>query len=120
MKFLADIGISPRSVAYLRELGHDAIHLIEQQLQRLPDSEILAKARTEERIVLTHDLDFTDLMAASSAALPSVVIFRLHNMRPEQVNRYLLLVLQSYESTLEQGAIVTVTEARLRMRTLPL
>ena len=67
MKFLADMGISPKTVALLRGLGHDATHLQEQGLERLPDSTILTKARQEERILLTHDLGFGELVAASGA-----------------------------------------------------
>jgi predicted nuclease of predicted toxin-antitoxin system len=44
MKFLADMGISPDTVVWLRSLSHDAVHLHEQGLDRLPDSEILIKA----------------------------------------------------------------------------
>lgn len=74
MKFLVDMGISIRVVAALRKQGHDVVHLQEQGLIRLPDAEILVKARAEERIVLTHDLDFGELLAASGGTLPSVVI----------------------------------------------
>ncbi len=49
----------------------------------MADSQILAKAHAEGFVVLAHDLDFTDLMAAGGAFSPSVIIFRLHNMRPE-------------------------------------
>ena len=77
MKFLADMGISPRSVEYLRTVGHDAVHLHELGLDRMADTDILAKARVEGRIVLTHDLDFGDLLAASQALLPSVVLLLL-------------------------------------------
>jgi predicted nuclease of predicted toxin-antitoxin system len=35
------------------------------------------------------DIDFGDLMAASSGICPSVIIFRLENERPENVNRKL-------------------------------
>ncbi len=58
MRFLADMGISPITVAFLRGLGHDALHLHEQALDRLQDPAILGKARDEGRILLTHDLDF--------------------------------------------------------------
>lgn len=37
MKFLADMGISPTTVAFLRSLNHEAIHLHEEQLDHLPD-----------------------------------------------------------------------------------
>ena len=58
MRFLADMGISPNTVAFLRGLGYDALHLHEQGLDRLQDPLILEEARDEDRILLTHDLDF--------------------------------------------------------------
>jgi predicted nuclease of predicted toxin-antitoxin system len=82
--------------------------------------EILEKARKEGHILLTHDLDFGDLLAASGADLPSVVIFRLRNMHPENVNRHLLKIISQFPKALENGAIITVTEGRLRIRDLPL
>jgi predicted nuclease of predicted toxin-antitoxin system len=65
MKFLADMGISPRTVTWLRKQGYDAVHLNEQGLERLSDEAILSKARKEERVVLTLDLDFSYLLAIS-------------------------------------------------------
>lgn len=85
MKFPADMGISPRSTAFLNAPGHNATHLVQEWLATLPDSEILDKARREDRILLTHDLDFGELVAASGATLPSVVIFRLKNMQPDHL-----------------------------------
>ena len=114
------MGISPRAADHLRDLGHEASHLHEQGLDRLPDPEILAKARAERAVLLTHDLDFADLVAASGARLPSVVIFRLRSMRPENVNRYLDLVVDQHGDALREGAIAAVTENRIRIRPLPL
>lgn len=117
MKFLADMGISPRSAAFLRGLGYDAIHLHDEGLDRLSDANILAKARTERRIVLTHDLDFGELVAASKAQLPSVVTFRLRNMAADHVNRYLEIIGANYQERLEAGAVISVTERQIRVRT---
>ncbi len=119
MKFLADMGISHRTVAFLRSLGHDALHLREQGLERWPDSDILRKALEEERILLTHDLDFGELVAASGGRLPSVVIFRLRNMRPDAVHPALRQVLMRYSVELTQGVILSVTEGQVRLRFLP-
>ena len=47
IKFLADMGISTRTVQWLRSSGYDALHLQEKGLQRLPDEEVLEKARIE-------------------------------------------------------------------------
>jgi predicted nuclease of predicted toxin-antitoxin system len=104
----------------LRNLDYDAVHLSEQNLNRLPDSEILNKARTESRIILAHDLDFTDLLAAAGLSLPSVIIFRLRRMRPERVQHYLQTVIDQHARELDRGAIVSVTEGRIRIRLLPI
>jgi predicted nuclease of predicted toxin-antitoxin system len=106
MKFLADMGISPKTVALLQSLGHDAVHLHDQGLDRLGDSGILIKSRDEGRVLLTHDLDFGELVAASGAELPSVILLRLRNMRPDRVNRYLRTIPDQHHTSLERGAIV--------------
>lgn len=71
------MGISPKTVAFFRALGHDAVHLADQGLERLPDSGTVEKAQQKERMLLVHDLDFGELVAASGATLPSVITFRL-------------------------------------------
>ncbi len=114
------MGISPSTVAFLADLGYDAVHLREQRLERLPDSGVLKKARDEDRILLTHDLDFGELVAASRERLPSVIIFRLRNMQPHRVNHYLQAIVTEYQVSLEEGVIVSVSEGQIRSRTLPL
>lgn len=120
MKFLADMGISPRTVAKLRREGYDAVHLVEEGLERLEDGDILIKARNEGRIVLTVDLDFGYLLAISGAILPSVVLFRLGNESREVIEEYLDDVLSQCSNELETGAIISVRDDGLRVRLLPI
>lgn len=82
MRFLADVGVSNATVCVLRDLGHDVSHLFEQNLHRSSDAVILAKAVQEERVVLTFDLDFGDLLAANRESLPSVITFVFGISRP--------------------------------------
>jgi predicted nuclease of predicted toxin-antitoxin system len=120
MRFLANMGISPMTVAFLRQAGHEAVHLHEEGLDTLPDSQILQKARTESRVLLTSDLDFGDLLAASGAALPTVVVFRLRSMVPDNVNRHIAMLLSQHSAELEAGAVVSVAEDHIRVRRLPI
>jgi predicted nuclease of predicted toxin-antitoxin system len=69
MRFLADMGVNLQIVQWLRHNGHDAIHLRDEGLQRLPDPKIFDKAHSESRIILTFDLDFGDITALSTAEL---------------------------------------------------
>ena len=120
MKFLGDVGVSTSTLRALREAGHDAVHLREQDLHRLPDNKILQKALEEGRIVITFDLDFGDLLATGGGHLPSVIIFRLHNQTPSNVTRRLFDLLSVETRRLESGALIIVEDARYRMRPLPI
>ena len=119
MKFLADMGLARSTVAFLRARVHDAVHLRDQGLDRLSDREIVEKAVAEGRVILTHDLDFGRIVAVSGATVPSVITFRLQDMRPAQVNRYLAKVLERFTAELEAGALVSVNERAIRVRPLP-
>ena len=120
MRFLGNMGISPITIAFPRTQGHEAKRLLEENLERLPDPDILEKARSERSIVLTNDLDFGDLLAESGAGLPSVIIFRLADMRPENVNRFLVKIINTYAHDLDQGAIISVSEYNIRLHRLPI
>lgn len=120
MQFVLDMGISPLAGQWLRDRGHTAVHVLEFGYSRASDASILNWAATNNRIVLTHDLDFGALMAASHAAVPSVIIFRLANMRPLNVIAYLDLVLSRHEAALHEGAIISLTERKIRVRPLPI
>jgi predicted nuclease of predicted toxin-antitoxin system len=114
------MGVSGTTIRALRSDGHDAFHLRERGLQRLPDPEIWELARRESRIVLTFDLDFAEIAATAGERLPSIVIFRLADQTPSFVTARLKSVLNDCEADLQAGAIVTVEEARHRVRRLPI
>jgi predicted nuclease of predicted toxin-antitoxin system len=76
------MGLARSTADFLRRQGHDTIHLREEGLQRLDNVEIVRKARAEDRVILTHDLDFGRIMALSQRHLPSVITFRLSDMQP--------------------------------------
>ena len=120
MRFLADMGISTQIVAWLNQSGHDAIHLSDEGLQRLPDHLVFEKARKEKRILLTFDLDFGEIAAASGSSKTSVVVFRMKNKRGQNVIERLDAVLQQVSTQLKEGAIICVEETRYRIRRLPI
>jgi predicted nuclease of predicted toxin-antitoxin system len=63
MRFLADAGISRKTVEFLKQLGHEATHVRTLGLQRASDAQVVEQARTDGSIVLSFDLDFGDLLA---------------------------------------------------------
>jgi predicted nuclease of predicted toxin-antitoxin system len=114
------MGISLRTVEQLRQQGYDAMHLAEQRLERLADADILAKARTEGRVLLTVDLDFSQLSAMSGEAFPSVILFRLGNASRDVIEARLAEVLSQCAESLEAGVIISVSDEVFRVRSLPI
>jgi predicted nuclease of predicted toxin-antitoxin system len=119
MRFLADAGVSPKTVDFLKQLGHDAVHVRTLGLARAADAELVARARTESSVVVTFDLDFGDILALGVLDKPSVIICRLADERADSVNRHLATVLAERLSELESGALILVEDARYRVRRLP-
>lgn len=114
------MGVGRNVVLMLRNTGHDALHLRDEGLQRMPDHEIFAKAAAENRIVLTFDLDFAEIAAAAGSQWPSVIIFRLHNARADYVCQRLSAAISVAEEALKAGAIVVLEDTRVRLRPLPI
>ena len=94
MRFLADAGISPKTVEFLTQLGHEAIHVRTLGLQRAADIVLVERARADGSVVITFDLDFGDILALGVLDKPSVIIFRLTDERADSVNQRLAVVLE--------------------------
>jgi len=120
VKFLADMGISQKTVEALREWGYEAKHLRELGMMRAPDIEIVQKARSEGRTILTCDLDFGEILALSQLPLPSIIIFRLSDYRPLVLNPLLMQVLLECEDTINRGALIVIEDHRYRIRRFPI
>jgi predicted nuclease of predicted toxin-antitoxin system len=116
MRLLADMHIAPRTVRFLRSLGHDVVRVDELLLPTATDEAIMAAAVGEERCIVTQDLDFSATVALSGRTAPSVISLRLSSSRVEQVNAVLQEVLPGVENDLLDGAIVTVQESLKELR----
>ena len=119
IRLLLDMGVALSTAEHLRAQGHDAVHLSEQGLGRMPDEGIVAKAKDERRVIVTHDLDFGRIVALSGLPVPSIITLRLSDMRPTRVNAVLDTVLRGTEKQLAAGALVSVTDEAIRVRKLP-
>lgn len=120
MRFLVDMCVDIRIVKWLRQNGHDAIHLRDQGLQRMPNGAIFEKATREDRIVITFDLDFGEIAALAKGRKTSVILFRLKNTRMHNVIERLSSVIECFADPLAKGSIITVEDTRSRVRHLPI
>ena len=83
------------------------------------DREVLAFALDEQRIVVSADTDFGELLARSNASGPSIVLFRRQGQRSaSEVAALLLANLGALIDDLATGAVVVFDADRVRVRRL--
>jgi predicted nuclease of predicted toxin-antitoxin system len=120
MKVLVDMNLSPRWVGVLAGAGIDAVHWSTVGPHNAPDPDIMAHALAHDFVVLTHDLDFSAILAATQGKKPSVVQLRADDTSPDVIGRAVLAALTQMDAELRDGALLTVEPSRTRLRVLPL
>jgi predicted nuclease of predicted toxin-antitoxin system len=120
MKLLVDMNLSPRWIALLRDAGWQAVHWSTVGRGNEPDVEIMAYAAEQGCVVLTHDMDFGAILAATHGEKPSVIQLRMEDVTPQMAGSRVLAALRHMEQELESGALLTVDRRQVRVRMLPL
>jgi predicted nuclease of predicted toxin-antitoxin system len=113
MKLLLDACVWGGAGKEIEVAGHDAIWAGEWP-EDPGDEEILARAYSEGRVLVTIDKDFGEL--AIVRRMPHCGILRLVNVAARQQAGVCLRVLALHGGDLEAGAIVTAEPGRLRIR----
>lgn len=119
MKVLVDLNLSPRWIEWLKDSGLEAEHWSRVGDLKASDSEIMAYAAAHGYVVLTHDLDFSSVLAASRGANPSVVQIRAEDVSVKAIGSQVVAALREAREELKAGALLTVDHARTRLRLLP-
>lgn len=120
MRLIVDMNLSPRWVRFLVDAGFDAEHWSKIGSPGASDGDIMDYARLNECVVLTHDLDFSAILATSHRDKPSVVQIRSEDVNPESVGHSLIDSLRQMAIELGEGALLTIEPGRSRLRLLPL
>ena len=120
MKLLIDMNLSPKWVSVLEEAGWEAVHWSKIGQPNSADHEILRYAKSNGYVIFTHDLDFATILAATKADCPSVIQIRTQDVTPAYLGPLVISALHQFEKGLEDGAIVTIDQKKLRARILPL
>jgi predicted nuclease of predicted toxin-antitoxin system len=80
----------------------------------------MAFAKANGYVVVTHDLDFSAILAATQGDKPSVVQIRSEDLSPDVIGGPVIDALRQMTLELEEGALLTVDPKRTRLRVLPL
>jgi predicted nuclease of predicted toxin-antitoxin system len=120
VNLLIDMNLSPSWVQSFEGFGFPAVHWSTVGDVRASDCVLLKWARDNDHVVFTNDLDFGAILAATREASPSIIQVRTQDVTPEHLVDLVVRALRQHEAILKQGALITIDEARLRSRILPL
>jgi predicted nuclease of predicted toxin-antitoxin system len=120
MKLLLDMNLSPALAELLEQHGFAAVHGMTVGLPTAEDREILRWAKNHGYVVVTHDLDFGAILAATGFHSPSVIQIRCLDNHPDTLCPVLVRVLSRFEHELLNGALIILDENKTRARMLPL
>ncbi|MBX3388130.1 MAG: DUF5615 family PIN-like protein [Phycisphaeraceae bacterium] len=120
MRFLVDQPVSPILAEWLRSIGHDAQHVRDRGMSAATDTAILDLARSEQRNLVTADLDFSRLIALSGQDQPGLILFRAGNISDSEMLALLRRVLAEVSENAIATSIVVVDADSIRVARLPI
>lgn len=116
MKFFADENVARAIVRWLRGSGHDVLYAAETGPGE-PDSTWLARAEAEERLILTADKDFGEMVFRECRTTHGVVLMRIEHLTISERLARLQAVWAVVEGN-QTGAFVVITDRKVRVRKL--
>ena len=119
MRFVVDMNLSPAWVAFLRQAGFEAVHWSEVGERDASDRQLMQWADENGYIVITNDLDFSAILAATQRRRPSVVQIRSDLLTPTAVGGIVLRAIEQTREELAAGALMSIDAQRARLRILP-
>lgn len=116
MRFKLDENLSPTIAGLLAGAGHDAATVAEQGLVGAGDPDIASVCLDEGRILLTLDLDFSDVRAYPPHRYPGLIVLRISSQAPRRQMEVVSRLLPSLSGRSLQGQLWIVDDSRIRVR----
>jgi predicted nuclease of predicted toxin-antitoxin system len=120
VKLLVDMNLAPSWAERLALRGYESVHWSAVGAPTSPDVEILTWARDNGFVVITNDLDFSAILAATSGRAPSVVQVRMQDLLSDAAISTVASAFDTCRDEVETGALLSIDEAGARVRLLPL
>jgi predicted nuclease of predicted toxin-antitoxin system len=116
-KLLTDENVHPYVAQWLRDRGFDVLDAVAAGLFGTTDVQVLRRAFSENRVVVTHDRDFGTLAVLAGEPLLGIVYLRPGHIDPQ-------FTIESVDAALREGPevsppfilVVERRDDRVRMR----
>ena len=102
MNFLADEGVDFPAIVHLREKGYDVRSVLEE-FPSSDDDFVLNLANKENRILITLDKDFGELVFRLNRIHAGIMLLRLEELPPEAKGEIVAKIIQQHGQELQNA-----------------
>jgi predicted nuclease of predicted toxin-antitoxin system len=120
IKIIVDMNLPPRWVTVLKDEGWDAVHWSSIGNPGATDTNIMRYAKNGGYAVLTHDLDFGAILAATGWETPSVIQVRTQDVFPQTIGHLVIAAIKQFSDEIKKGVLISIDKNRSRARILPI
>lgn len=115
-RFKLDENLPRDAEALLRNAGHDVHTVLNEQLGGNPDPLVFDASQAEDRILVTFDLDFSDIRVYPPASHAGIWVLRPHTQSIENTLALLRSALLVLETEPTRGRLWIIEPERARIR----
>ena len=115
MKVKLDENVSSLLAEPMRALGHDVDTVVEEHLTGADDDAVWGAAQREQRLLVTSDLDFSDVRKFAPHTHHGILLLRLRNPSRTAVEKRVLALFQAGDVAAWEGCFVVASDHRVRV-----
>lgn len=116
VRFKLDENLPRDTAVLLRDAGHDVQTVLEERLGGSPDSKVLDACRTEGRVLITFDLDFSDIRLYPPATHKGIWVLRPPTQSIESTLALLKGALGVLKTELTHSRLWIIEPSQVRIR----
>lgn len=116
MRIKLDENLPTSLVEALVQLGHDADSVQQEGLQGSPDPDVWAAAQAAQRLLITQDLDFSDLRQFAPGTHCGLLLVRLANPSRRALKTYIESLFRAEDVERWARCFVVATDTKIRVR----
>jgi predicted nuclease of predicted toxin-antitoxin system len=116
MNFLIDECVYYATTQLLRTWKHDVLTAQEAGLAGKPDEDILAYAVQHERVLITIDMDFSNIRRFPPKSYAGIIVLKIRPRVTEKVHKVLQQVLRDVDEKQLNKTLVIIDQSKYRVR----
>jgi len=115
MKLKLDENVSALTAAPLRALGHDVDTVRDEHLTGADDDTVWDAAQRDGRLLVTSDLDFSDVRKFAPGRHHGIILLRLRDPSRRVIEERVLALFRTGDAASWSGCFVVATDHRVRV-----